>query len=256
MIQVHHLNFGLLGPLAGDPNPASLCHCLLLEDANGYALVDTGFGTGEMANPTARFGAEAVAFWGIQGDPSLTAAHQLGQRGIAPADVRHIIMTHLDVDHAGGLADFPNAYVHLASEELANLQDGNKRYAAPQFAHGPQWQPYSDNDGEWLGLPARKLALGFTEDVLLIPLFGHTRGHCGVAIPQDGKWLLHAGDVYYRRTEVTQESDPLDALVARFADDDSLRRESLARVKELARSHAEDVTVFSTHDTLEYTPEM
>lgn len=255
MTTVHHLNFGLLGPLAGDPNPTSLCHCLLLEDANGYALVDTGFGAEEMANPTTRFGAQAVTFWGIQGDPSLSAIHQLRECGITPADVHHIVMTHLDVDHAGGLADFPNAQVHLASEELANLQNGNKRYAAHQFTHGPHWRSYADNDGQWYRMGSRKIALGFTEDIFLIPLFGHTQGHCGVAIPQEGGWLLHAGDVYYRRTELTQEPDPLDNLVARFADDDSLRRESLARIKELARSYAAEVTIFSTHDILEYTPQ-
>src|SRR3546814_15732883 len=32
-------------------------------------------------------------------------------------DVRHIIITHLDFDHAGGIEDFPAAAVHLTGRE-------------------------------------------------------------------------------------------------------------------------------------------
>ncbi len=28
----------------------------------------------------------------------------------------------------------------------------------------------------------------------LVPLFGHTRGHCGVAVRTEQGWLFHAGD--------------------------------------------------------------
>jgi hypothetical protein len=28
----------------------------------------------------------------------------------------------------------------------------------------------------------------------LVPLFGHTRGHCGVAIRNGSGWLFHVGD--------------------------------------------------------------
>ena len=39
--------------------------------------------------------------------------------GLDPRDVRHIVVTHLDLDHAGGLADFPDAKVHLHAREHA-----------------------------------------------------------------------------------------------------------------------------------------
>jgi glyoxylase-like metal-dependent hydrolase (beta-lactamase superfamily II) len=37
--------------------------------------------------------------------------------GFSPRDVRHIVLTHLDFDHAGGLDDFPWAMVHLLRRE-------------------------------------------------------------------------------------------------------------------------------------------
>ena len=52
---------------------------------------------------------------------------------------------------------------------------------------------------DWFGFDA-VTALG--DDVLLVPLRGHTRGHCGVAVRRpDGGWLLHAGDAYFHAGE-------------------------------------------------------
>jgi glyoxylase-like metal-dependent hydrolase (beta-lactamase superfamily II) len=34
-----------------------------------------------------------------------------------PKDVRHIVLTHLDFDPAGGLGDFPHATVHMLADE-------------------------------------------------------------------------------------------------------------------------------------------
>ena len=47
---------------------------------------------------------------------------QLEALGHDPADVRHIITTHLDLDHAGGIGDFPEAQIHLFASELAEAR--------------------------------------------------------------------------------------------------------------------------------------
>ena len=48
-----------------------------------------------------------------------TAVRQIEALGFSPSDVRHIVITHLDFDHAGGLEDFPNATVHLMDAEFS-----------------------------------------------------------------------------------------------------------------------------------------
>ncbi|MFE6931116.1 MBL fold metallo-hydrolase [Streptomyces sp. NPDC057699] len=42
-----------------------------------------------------------------------TAARQVEKLGFSRDDVRHIVLTHFDADRIGGLADFPDAQVHL-----------------------------------------------------------------------------------------------------------------------------------------------
>jgi glyoxylase-like metal-dependent hydrolase (beta-lactamase superfamily II) len=46
-----------------------------------------------------------------------TAVRQIEELGFGAADVRHIVLTHFDLDHIGGLADFPDAEVHLTAGE-------------------------------------------------------------------------------------------------------------------------------------------
>lgn len=41
----------------------------------------------------------------------------------APSDLRHIVPTLLDVDHAGGLGDFPDAQVHVFRADLFSAHD-------------------------------------------------------------------------------------------------------------------------------------
>ena len=49
--------------------------------------------------------------------PAQTAAAQLRARGIEPAEIRLIVMTHLHFDHASALADFPAATVLVSGDE-------------------------------------------------------------------------------------------------------------------------------------------
>src|SRR3546814_7850402 len=70
------------------------------------------------------------------------------------------------------------------------------------WAHGPKWQTHSIAGERWNGFDAVR-ALGDGDDeILLVPLAGHTRGHTGVAIRDNGGWRLHCGDAYFFHTEV------------------------------------------------------
>jgi glyoxylase-like metal-dependent hydrolase (beta-lactamase superfamily II) len=157
----------------------------------------------------------------------------------------------LDPDHAGGLADFPQAQVHVSEEEHTHALSGHWRYVPAQFANGPNWKAYPPSTRSWYGLEARPVELDFDSEVLLIPLFGHTLGHCGVAVQQGTRWLLHAGDAYYLRVELTQDNHPVSQFAAARADDDAQRRESLEQLRRLVRDHADEIDVFGYHDITE-----
>jgi len=131
---------------------------------------------------------------GFQFNEPDTAVLRIENLGFRIADVCHVVLTQGDPDHAEGLADFPKAQVRVSEEEHARATSGHWRYVPAQFQHGPAWKPYRHSTRRWFGLEARAVDLGFESEVLLVPLFGHTLGHCGVAVQQGERWVLHAGD--------------------------------------------------------------
>jgi glyoxylase-like metal-dependent hydrolase (beta-lactamase superfamily II) len=169
--------------------------CLLVETDEGPVLVDTGLGLHDYDHPSplVRF---FIADFGIHMDPELSAARQVARLGYKPEDVRYIVMTHLHFDHAGGLPDFPNAWVHVYRPEYAAMRKPRSwvelAYNKPDFTHGPKWVFHDKPDAKWYDFDA--IRLDFDLEMYLIPLTGHTRGHCGVAIRAGGGWLFHCAD--------------------------------------------------------------
>jgi glyoxylase-like metal-dependent hydrolase (beta-lactamase superfamily II) len=205
-------------------------------------------------SPLDRIGQQLIDAAGFQFHEEQTAARRVERLGFCPADVRCVVLTHADPDHTGGLADFPHAQIHLSAEEHAAVAAGSWRYLPAHFAYGPNWKPCAGPEVEWFGLRARRLDPELASDVLLVPLFGHTLGHCGVAVGQDGRWVLHVGDAYDLRVELDRDDHPVSGLAAQRADDNTQRLASLEHLRRLTRDHAGEVEVFGYHDFSEFPP--
>jgi glyoxylase-like metal-dependent hydrolase (beta-lactamase superfamily II) len=231
-----------------------VCHCLLVEGADGLVLVDTGLGLDDMRN-TRQLGLIFDTLFRPQAREQETAIAQVRALGFDAGDVRHIVATHLDVDHAGGLPDFPDAQVHVLGRELhaalhPSLRE-RERYVAAHWAHGPRWVEHETGGDEWLGFESIRILPGSDEGILLVPLIGHTRGHCGVAVRHDGRWLLHCGDAYFNRAQIeTPPSCPpiLKAFQAVNSVDNAARRQNQERLRELAMRRPGEVELFCSHD--------
>jgi len=265
-MRVHHLNCGSMreiDPVGGLDSPLPparvVCHCLLVEtDSNGLVLIETGLGTNDVLHPADTLGEEWVTLAGPVLGLEETALHQLRKLGHGPEDVRHIVLTHLDRDHAGGLADFPQATVHVLGAEYEAATAGTAdRYRAAQMAHGPRWATYTTQEGDpWFGFDAVRDLNGLPADILLIPLGGHSEGHSAVAVNTGERWLLHAGDAYFYHGETHPDvprSHPLLDFVQLGAEvDRPLRLGNQARLREVVRLHGDQVQVFSAHDPWEF----
>jgi glyoxylase-like metal-dependent hydrolase (beta-lactamase superfamily II) len=238
-----------------------VAHCLLLEtDSSGLVLVDAGIGLEDIAAPGARLGRGFVAMTGlVEPRAEMSAIEQVKALGFLPRDVRHVLVTHLDLDHAGGLADFPWAKVHVhvderdAAVERPTLRE-RSRYRPVHFAHHPDWATYAQTGEPWKGFAAVRSLPGLPPEFLAIPLPGHTRGHACIAVDTGSRWLLHAGDAYFSRGALDGRGTPLGLAFFEqgVAIDRERVRENHARLGELARAHAADVRVFSAHDCDEF----
>jgi glyoxylase-like metal-dependent hydrolase (beta-lactamase superfamily II) len=149
------------------------------------------------------------------------------------------------------LADFPNAKVHLGIEEYENFNNANPRYLSHQLDHNPTIKTYSKSSQTWFDFEARKVDVGSEIEIYLIPLFGHTLGHCGIALKHQSQWLLYVGDAYYLRAELTDLNHPVNELATMRADDNELRIATLNKIRNFIAQHPE-VKVFGYHDINEF----
>jgi glyoxylase-like metal-dependent hydrolase (beta-lactamase superfamily II) len=266
-MRVHHLNCGTMRPLGGRLvndgggllGPARLvCHCLLIETEQGLVLVDTGLGVPDVTTHVEQLERNWLRLTRPVLELAETAAEQIKRLGHRVEDVRHIVLTHLDRDHAGGLPDFPQAQVHVHDAEYqAMLRSPERaRYLGHQWQHGPQWNIHGSADGErWFGFEAVRDLPGLPPEILLVPLPGHTRGHTGVAVRRpDGKWLLHAGDAYFFHGEMADRphcTPVLRFFQGRVQVNGALRRRNQERLRDLVTAHRGQLEVFCAHDPVE-----
>jgi glyoxylase-like metal-dependent hydrolase (beta-lactamase superfamily II) len=170
--------------------------CLLVETNQGPVLVDTGIGQEDHVRRTGIMRTFQVLTI-VPLDPEQAAVRQIARLGYSPRDVRHIVLTHMHFDHCGGLPDFPHARVHVHRREAKAFAGRPRRwtdlaYVRRHVAHRPEFVLYDDTGESWLDFAA--IRLPFEPEMWLVPLFGHSSGHCGVAIQRPSGWLFHVGD--------------------------------------------------------------
>jgi glyoxylase-like metal-dependent hydrolase (beta-lactamase superfamily II) len=268
-MKIHHLNCGTMHPfglprdngtsgffLRGD----GVLHCLLVETSDGLVLIDTGWGLHDCSHPTPIV-RQFMDLCACARDPEETAVRQIAKLGFDPADVKHIILTHMHLDHAGGLPDFPQASVHLSSGELdacLHPRSYMERYAyrPEHWAHGPRWQPHAPESEWWFGLDGSPPVQIGEAEFALIPFPGHTRGHCAVALRSDGRWLLHCGDAYgyYRQADPIQPyKHPNGRLMETIVTTGfNMPKRHWDTLRNLLRSHGAEIQAFCSHDAHEF----
>jgi glyoxylase-like metal-dependent hydrolase (beta-lactamase superfamily II) len=228
---------------------------LLLETSASLVLVDPGYGLRDVAEPTDRLSSAHLRTSRPRLRNDRTAARQVKRLGFDPRDVRHVILSHLDCDRAGGLDDFPEATVHLFDAEVraATAQKSSLdriRYRPQQWTSRDRWRAYPSGGDTLWGFQGVRRPAGLLPEVLMVPLPGHTPGHAGVAVRSSTGWLLYAGDAYYFHGELDERPTcPPGTRLAQWLleRDRGARLETQRRLRELVRD-AHDLTVICAHD--------
>lgn len=166
--------------------------CLLVETDQGLVLVDAGVGMRDYEfKGLMRLFLKAMR---SRFDVNETAWAQVQRLGFQPEEVRHLIITHMHLDHAGGLPDFPDTQVHIYKPEYDHIMNRpGPEFIRQHWSHGPNWVVHGLGGEKWYDFDAIRLA-GFQPEMWLVPLTGHTPGLCGVAIRKGDGWVLYGSD--------------------------------------------------------------
>ena len=268
-MRIHYLKCGTDCPLGGalfDGFSKGLfghipCTAQLVETDEGLVLIDTGYGVADVRQPHPRLSKLFHALLNIRFRMEDTALHQIKALGFSPGDVRHIVLTHLDFDHAGGLEDFPNARVHVmeAEREAAERKRrgfiARRRYRPVQWDDVRDWRTYAGDGERWFGFDNVRSLEGLPPEILMVPMPGHTWGHAGIAVDTGDGWVLNAGDAYFYRRELDADrrrcTPGLRAYQTLMEVDRKLRFANQERLRDLKREQGSKVTIFCSHDEKE-----
>jgi N-acyl homoserine lactone hydrolase len=212
----------------------------------GAVLIDTGFHASVAVKPRSNLGRMgALLYRDIEMTPEQSVEAQLRAKGIQPADVNVVIMTHFHPDHASAIVDFPDATFLVSDVEWEAATDGGQRqgYVQSQFDHGFQYRLVdfdADDSSSFSGF-ARTLDVFGDGSVRLAFTPGHTLGHMSVVLQTEHGEVLVAGDAIFMHR--TLEDDHLPFALP----DEHLFRRSLREIRQYVKE-TPDALVIPGHD--------
>jgi len=182
---------------------------------------------------------------GIAPTPTRLVLPALAELGLAPGDVRFIVITHSDIDHSGGLGAMldacPAATAVAHRLDIPWIEDVEllieERYRGLRDAHGIdqgeeflRWVRASDTSGSvQLGVVGGEaLRLGGGRELELVHVAGHSRGHLAV-IEHDTRTGL-IGDAVFGAATPALDGSPA---VAPGYYDVAAYLDTIARLQEL-----------------------
>jgi glyoxylase-like metal-dependent hydrolase (beta-lactamase superfamily II) len=170
----------------------------VVEHRDGVIVIDTGQGahlleSGRSLHPYVRW---EVAFR-IEREEEI--GPQLRTLGIGPRDVKRVVLTHLHMDHDGGLAHFPNSEILVSRGELSKARGWPGRVRGYLPNRWPSWfDPVPlDLAAEPFGPFAASTRLTEAGDVIAVATPGHTADHLSVILEVGDTALFLAGDTSY-----------------------------------------------------------
>jgi glyoxylase-like metal-dependent hydrolase (beta-lactamase superfamily II) len=211
-----------------------------IEHPEGVIVVDTGAAAHLKSlprwHPYFRF---AVRF---DIEPEQEVGPQLRGLGIGARDVKTVVLTHLHIDHDGGLAHFPDSRILASAGEIARASGSGgavlgylpKRWPK-WFAPEPlAWQPTA------CGPFASSAPISAAGDVIAVPTPGHTPNHLSVVVRDGDHEIMLAGDASYL------ESTMLSGTVDGVSPDETVAAATLARIREFCSQRP--VVYLPAHD--------
>ena len=211
-----------------------------IEHGEGVIVVDTGSGAHLKSLPRWHPYFQLAVRFEIEAEQEV--GRQLRSLGIGERDVKTVVLTHLHVDHDGGLAHFPHSRIFADSGEIACAAGIRGALLGYLPRRWPSWfdpQPFSWQPSTY-GPFRRSVRLTAAGDVVAVPTPGHTPNHVSVIVRDGEEQIMLAGDASYL------ESTMLRGAVDGVGADEPAQEQTLADIRALCA--ARPTVYLPTHD--------
>jgi N-acyl homoserine lactone hydrolase len=176
---------------------------LITHPAAGQILVDTSLHPSIAARPSENFGRLAARLAQPRVEPGRDLPAQLRDHGADPRAIRLVVMTHLHMDHASGISDFPSSTFILSDAEWRSATTGSRpllhgyRREHYDYAFDYRLIDFNHTVVESYSTFARTFDLLGDGSIRLAFTPGHTLGHMCVILRLQERDFVIAGDAIY-----------------------------------------------------------
>jgi glyoxylase-like metal-dependent hydrolase (beta-lactamase superfamily II) len=208
----------------------------------GLILIDTGLHPSVAVDPKQNLGRLlAFVYRGLKMSSEQAVPAQLRARGLDAADVGLVLMTHMHVDHASAISEFPAATFVVSRQEWDALADGKvtEGYVKSQYDYGFDYRTIDFDSAETESFASfgRSFDLFGDGSVRAVYTPGHTLGHMSIVVrTARGEVLVAADAIYLRRTLADQH-------LPYRTEDEHLFRRSLREIRQYATETPEALIV-------------
>jgi glyoxylase-like metal-dependent hydrolase (beta-lactamase superfamily II) len=208
----------------------------------GPILIDTGFHPSVAVKPQANLGRlSQFTFKDVQMTTEQSAPAQLRKRGIEPSAVKVVLMTHLHIDHASAISEFPDSTFVVSSAEWEAASNNGQLhgYVKRQFDHGFDYRllDFEGPGAESFSGFARSFDVFGDGSVRAVYTPGHTLGHMSIVLRTTSGEVLVAADAIYLRRTLEHTHLPYRT------EDEHLFRRSLREIRQYATETPEALIV-------------
>jgi glyoxylase-like metal-dependent hydrolase (beta-lactamase superfamily II) len=157
-------------------------NCVLVRSGDRTILIETGNGN----KPAVPYEGGGILL------------ESLAAEGVRPEDVEIVINSHLHADHCGWntraegekmVPTFPNARYYIQEREWRDAVNPNERTRSTYLADN--LLPVQES-GQLELIDGEKQV---TNEIRIIPMPGHTDGHCGIVLESNGERAIYLGDL-------------------------------------------------------------
>jgi N-acyl homoserine lactone hydrolase len=211
-----------------------------IEHPEGVIVVDSGAGAHLNALPRWHPYFQLAVRFDIE--PEQEVGPQLRGLGIGAGDVKTVVLTHLHVDHDGGLAHFPHSRILAEHGEIARAAGIRGALLGYLPSRWPAWfdpQPLSWQQTR-CGPFARTASITNAGDILAVPTPGHTPDHISILVHDGDEQIMLAGDASYL------DETMLSAAIDGVSPDETVAQTTLADIRALCA--ARPTIYLPTHD--------
>ena len=198
-----------------------------IEHRDGLILVDTGSSAGHKSLP--RWHPYFRSCLRFDVEPEEEAGPQLKALGVAAVDVKRVVLTHLHLDHDGGLSHFPSSEILVSPGELERGTGIRGRLLGYLPQRRPDHfdpKPLVLDDGAY-GPFSRSKRLTADGAIVAVATPGHTRDHLSVIVEDGDEAIFIAGDASYN------EANMLAGTIDGVSEDEKAASATLAAVRTL-----------------------